>query len=80
MAGPMAKPSGPAVPTRLMANPVRARGARSVTSDSITPVLPRFRPTSGTSMNTCQMSVANASSPNITASTTALRTMTALRL
>jgi hypothetical protein len=78
--GPTAKPIGPEAPKTEMIVPSRPRGATSRIPASITPVFPSWNPMSSMLTATCQGSRARAIPAKTTASTTALRAMTALRL
>ena len=78
--GPMAKPSGPDTPNSAMIVPSLARGATSRIPASITPVLPSWSPMSSRLAASCHGSRLSATAANTTASTIALRAITALRL
>ena len=78
--GPMAKPTGPMAPKTALTVPIRPRGATSRRAASMTPVLPSWRPVSSSAAASCQGSAASATPAKTTASTTALRTITARRL
>ena len=60
--------------------PTRWRGVTSRSAASMTPVLPSWSPTRRRLTASCQGSSARATPAKTTASTTALRTMTARRL
>ena len=78
--GPRAKPSGPVAPNSPVTVPTRSRGVTSRSAASITPVFPSWSPTSRRLAASCHGSWAIATPANTTASTTALRTITARRL
>ena len=79
-AGPTAKPTGPDAPKIAIVVPRRARGVTSRMPASMIPVLPSWKPMSSIASATCQGSRARATPAKTTASTSALRTMTTLRL
>ena len=79
-AGPTANPIGPDAPKIPMIVPSRCRGTTSRIPASITPVLPSCSPIRRMLSASCQGSRDKATQANTTASTSALRTMTALRL
>ena len=78
--GPNAIPRGPVAPNRPVTVPTRARGVTSRRAASITPVFPSWSPTSRRLAASCHGSRARATPAKTTASTRALRTMTARRL
>ena len=78
--GPTANPIGPDAPKIAIVVPRRARGVTSRMPASMIPVLPSWNPISSIASATCHGSRASATAANTTASTRALRTMTALRL
>ena len=78
--GPAANPIGPAAPNSAIVVPSRRRGLTSRIPASITPVLPSWNPIRSTASASCHGSRARAAIENTTASTSALRTITALRL
>ncbi len=79
-AGPKAKPIGPDEPNRAIVTPSRFSGVTSRIPASITPVLPSWNPMSSIESASCHGSRDRATPANTTASTRALRMMTALRL
>ncbi len=78
--GPTANPIGPDAPNTAIVVPSRCVGVTSRMPASITPVLPSWNPMSSIERASCQGSCESATPANTTASTRALRTMTALRL
>jgi hypothetical protein len=76
----MANPRGPVAPNSAVTVPTRWRGVTSRSAASMTPVLPSCSPTRRRLTASCQGSSARATPARTTASTTALRTMTARRL
>ena len=79
-AGPTANPIGPDAPKIAIVVPSRARGVTSRMPASMIPVLPSWNPISSIARASCHGSRARATAANTTASTSALRTMTTLRL
>jgi hypothetical protein len=79
-AGPVAIPIADEAPNTPMIVPSRRRGATSRIPASITPVFPSWNPMSNMLRPSCQGSCERATPAKTTASTRALRTMTALRL
>ncbi len=79
-AGPTAKPIGPDAPKTAMVTPRRRSGVTSRIPASITPVLPSWKPIRSIETASCHGSRESATPANTTASTSALRTMTTLRL
>ena len=78
--GPTANPIGPEAPKSAMVVPSRRVGVTSRMPASMTPVLPSWNPMSRIDSASCHGSCDSATQANTTASTSALRTMTALRL
>ncbi len=78
--GPIAMPIGPLAPNKAIAVPSRGRGVASRIAASITPVLPSWKPTRSREPASCHGSRLRATQAKTTASTRALRTITALRL
>ena len=78
--GPTAIPTGEVAPKSAIAVPRRRRGVTSRIAASITPVLPSWNPTSRRLSPSCHGVRLSATAANTTASTTALRMITALRL
>ena len=78
--GPSAKPTGLAAPNTATTRPRRARGTTSRIPATMTPVLPSWRPTSINAPATCHGCCASATRAKTPVSTSALRTITALRL
>ena len=78
--GPSAIPTTVDAPKMPMTVPSLARGVTSRMPASITPVLPSWKPISSMLRASCQGSRDRATPANTTASTSALRMMTALRL
>ena len=79
-AGPTANPTGPETPKSAIVVPIRARGVTSRIPASMIPVLPSWNPMSNIARATCHGSRARATATKTTASTSALRMMTTLRL
>jgi hypothetical protein len=79
-AGPTAKPIGPDAPKIAIVVPNRRVGVTSRIPASMTPVFPSWNPMRSIDRASCQGSRDRATAANTTASTSALRTMTALRL
>ncbi len=77
--GPTANPIGPATPNNAISVPTRRRGTTSRIAPSITPVLPSWNPIRRRLSASCHGSRDSATQTNTTASTRALRAMTALR-
>ncbi len=78
--GPTAKPSGLAAPNVAVAVPTRPSGVTSRSAASMTPVFPSWRPTRSMLTAICHGAVARAMPAKTTASTIALRAITARRL
>jgi len=78
--GPTAKPIGPLAPKKAMIVPRRARGTTSRMAASMTPVLPSCSPMRSRLNASCHGSRLSATAANTTASTSALRMITAFRL
>jgi len=78
-AGPTAKPIGPDTPNRAISVPTRCRGTTSRIAPSITPVLPSWNPIRRRLRASCHGSRDSATQAKTTASTSALRAMTAFR-
>jgi hypothetical protein len=79
-AGPAANPIGPLAPNRATIVPMRCVGVTSRRPASMTPVLPSCSPMRSRLPASCQGSRDSAAAAKTTASTIALRTITALRL
>jgi hypothetical protein len=79
-AGPTANPTGPEAPKIAIVVPTRCSGVTSRIPANMIPVLPSWNPISSIASASCHGSRARATAANTTASTTALRTMTSLRL
>ncbi len=79
-AGPTANPIGPDAPKIAIVVPSRRTGVTSRMPASMTPVFPSWNPMRSMLRASCHGSVDSATPANTTASTSALRTMTALRL
>jgi hypothetical protein len=79
-AGPTANPIGPEAPKMAIVVPRRRIGVTSLMPASITPVFPSWNPMSSIEIASCHGSRESATAAKTTASTSALRTMTALRL
>ncbi len=79
-AGPSAIPTAVDAPKTPITVPSRWRGLTSRMPASITPVFPSWNPISSMLTASCHGSRESATPANTTASTRALRTMTALRL
>ncbi len=78
--GPAANPTAVDAPKMPMTVPSRRRGAVSRMPASITPVLPSWKPISSMLRASCHGSRDRATPAKTTASTSALRMITALRL
>ena len=78
--GPIANPMGLAAPKIAMTTPRRLSGVTSRIPASMTPVLPSWNPINSMATASCQGSRARAAIVKTTASTSALRTITAFRL
>ena len=79
-AGPTANPIGPDAPNIAIVVPSRRSGVTSRIPASMIPVLPSWNPMSSIARASCQGSRARATAAKTTASTSALRTITTLRL
>ena len=79
-AGPTAKPMAPDAPKIAIVVPRRGSGVTSRIAASMIPVLPSWNPMSSMATASCHGSRASATAAKTTASTSALRTMTTLRL
>ena len=79
-AGPTANPIGPDAPKIAIVVPSRRRGVTSRMPASMIPVLPSWNPMSSIARASCHGSRARATAAKTTASTSALRMITTLRL
>jgi hypothetical protein len=77
--GPSAKPIGPATPNAAITVPTRRPGTTSRIAPSITPVFPSWNPIRSMLTASCHGSRESATQAKTTASTRALRAMTAFR-